>query len=89
MVFDCGHSHGASCIATRPVLLCRYMDTLLEQLLADARRAVSDMRASRISYDECRVIVDRYIAEANKRGRELAKKHGMRFKPMSAIGFMR
>ena len=71
------------------MLRCGYMTIELEALLLSAQDAVGRMRMGALSYDEARAIVERYIVAANAEGKLLAKKYGMRFKPMSAIGFMR
>lgn len=79
----------SSCHPFGSVLLCRYMDTQLEQMLSEARASVSAMRAGAVSYDECKAVVSRYISEANVRGKEIAKRFGMRYKPLSVTAFMR
>lgn len=64
------------------------MKTILE-MHGQAREAVASMHCGQITYEAARAIVEAYIKAANVEGKAIAARHGIKFRPLSVIAFMR
>lgn len=65
------------------------MNETIAKLKHEADTAKGLYRLGRITREEALEKVKPYIDEANRRGTEIAKKHGMRHRKITVAGFMR
>lgn len=65
------------------------MSEQIKELKAQAEEAKASYMYDTITRKEAIERVTPYVKALNKKGRELAKKYGMRPKPVTVIGFLR
>lgn len=61
----------------------------LQKLNTAALEARAKLSANLITYDEAMVAVKEYIDMANKKGKDIAKRFGIRHKDIDPKGFLR
>lgn len=65
------------------------MDKKTKQLRDAAFEARAKMWAGKLSYEKALPICKEYIDHANEKGVDIAKRFGIRFRPLSLKSFMR
>jgi hypothetical protein len=60
-----------------------------KRIKAEAEQAKADLHRGNISYAEAQTKVAEYVRLVNERGQVLAKEHGVPFRAVSIIGFLR
>ena len=65
------------------------MDAKTKNLLEEAEQARARFRTGQIGHDEAYAIAQRYIDRVNEKGIEIAKRFGVRPRPVSVRSFMR